>query len=70
MKPSHSATILHDAFVLPARSLPAAALLALRGRPDAAYCRLPTADFGCGLPRCVSVVKPLVTAPQSVTSGL
>ncbi|MGI8785598.1 MAG: hypothetical protein ACR2L2_18355 [Acidobacteriota bacterium] len=44
MKPSHFATILDDAFVLPARGLPVAALLALRGRPVAAYCpSLPTA---------------------------
>ncbi|MGI8785136.1 MAG: hypothetical protein ACR2L2_15980 [Acidobacteriota bacterium] len=40
MKPSHFATILDDAFNLPARSLTVAALLVLRRRPAAYGIRL------------------------------
>ncbi|MGI8783715.1 MAG: hypothetical protein ACR2L2_08725 [Acidobacteriota bacterium] len=51
MKPSHFATILDDAFVLPARDLPVAALTLVAA---------PTAALGlCG--------EASFTAPQSVT---
>jgi hypothetical protein len=57
--------IFDAASYLPARDLPVAALLVLRRRAVAADCPLPPADFGCGLPRCVSAVKKLSGLPQS-----